>query len=592
MKMLTVMRMSARRILMDPKEYLFGFILLQSIRWAIGLPILSFLFYRMLDTAGLVSITNKNIVQLFASPLAIVLLIILLFLLTFFVFYEFGYYFLVAKFQRTDEEFTSRTILKELNRKVPKFFSLYFIVFTIYLCLLLPIASLGMNTSWTEALKIPNFITDELANTMSGKMMLGLGLIVVLYINARFIFAMLYFSTERNASMRDGLKKSWVHSRGKSIRIVTSLVTIVFTFSVIAVGLAFVTLIPLFIGESFLGMNLPIVAGVSLTIVQGIFFATSALMQPMLTEAITIIERGEEAIGKVTSYRKTLGFYMKHFWPIFLLGFIVFSWIHTNTLKETLYQPKTKIVAHRGYSSAALENTIASLEEAAKAGADLVEMDIQETKDGKFVVYHDKTLRRLAGESRIVGEMTLAELTEVTLTNGHFVEPLPSFEAYIDRAKELDIRLLVETKTYEHESADMEANLVKLLHEKGVAYNYVVQSLDLSHLRKFQAIDPLIPTSDVLALNVGSLPKTDMPFLSLEDFSVTGDLVKDANRHDKKIFVWTVNEEELMHAYMRMGVYGIITNHVTDAVNVRNMYEEEQGLVQRLLWIIEENRPI
>lgn len=449
-----------------------------------------------------------------------------------------------------------------------------------------------MSTSWTDTLQIPHFITDEVTNTIGGKIALVIGLLVVIYINARFVFTVLYFSTEREASMRESLKKSWQYSRGKVVRVVTSLLTIVLTFSMMAIGLMFIALTPLFIGEAYLEMNLPIIAGITLTIIQGIFFTTGALMQPMLTEAITIIERGEETVGKVTSYRKTLGVYFKRFWPLFVLGFIVFSFIHTNTLKETVYQPMTKIVAHRGYSAVALENSLASLEAAAEAGADMVEMDIQETKDGKFVVYHDKTLRRLAGDSRVVGEMTFDELMEVTLSDGYYSEPLPSFEEYIDYAKTLNIRLLVETKTYGHESAEMEENLVKLLHDKEVAYEYVVQSLDIEHLRKLQKIDPLIPTSDVIALNVGRLPKTPSQFLSLEDFSVTKKLVQNANQQDKKIFVWTVNKEELMHNHMRLGVYGLITNHVTDAVNVRNTYEEEQGLLQRLLWIIEGSRPI
>ena len=590
MKMFTVMRMSARRILMDPKEYLFGFFLLQSMRWALAVPLVTFLFYTMLNTAGLVSVTNTNMIQLLASPLALGILIVLLFLLTFFAFYEFGYYFLVAKYQRLGEPFTFRTILRELNAKVPKFFSIHFLIFTIYLVLLLPIASLGMSTSWTEALQIPHFITDEVANMSYGKIALGIGLAVVLYVNARFVFTVLYFSTEREASMRQSLKKSWRHSKGKVLRIVTSLVTIVFTFTASATMLITLTLAPLFIAESYFEMQLPIVAGISFTVIQGILFTTSALMQPMLTEAVTIIERGEERIGKVTSYRRTFGTYLRRFWPLLALGFIVFAFIHTNTLKETVYQPMTKVVAHRGYAAVALENTIASLDAAAEAGADMVEMDIQETKDGQFVVYHDKTLRRLAGDSRVVGEMTLDELTKVTLTDGHHIEPLPSFEEYIDRAKELDIRLLVETKTYGHESAEMEQNLVQLLHEKEVAYDYVVQSLDIPHLRKIQAIDPLIPTSDVIALNVGRVPKTESIFLSLEDFSVTADLVKNAEKEDKKIFVWTVNKENLMHHYIRMGVYGLITNHVSDAVDVRDTYEEEQGLLQRLLWLIEENQ--
>lgn len=591
MKIFTVMRMSARRILMDPKEYLFGFILLQSIRWTVGLPLISFLFYMMLNSAGLVSITNTNVVQLFASPLAIIALTVLLFLLTFLAFYEFGYYFLLAKYQRSETPFTYKTILKQLNKKIPKFFNLHMIFFTLYVVLLLPIASLGMSTSWTEALQIPHFITDELMNTVGGKALLFISLLIVLYVNTRLVFTVLYFATNESISMREALKKSWKETKGKVRRIVPSLVTIVSSFALIALGTTLILSLPLLISESLFDVQLPLVAGFTLAIIQGTLFTLSALLQPMLTEAVTVIERGEEQLGKVTSYRKTFGMYLKRFWPILMLAFMIFGLIHTNTLKQTVYQPITKIVAHRGYSAVALENTVASLEAAAEAGADMVEMDIQETKDGKFVVYHDKTLRRLAKDSRTVGQMTLDELTDITISDGRHREKIPSFEEYIEIAKELDVRLLVETKTYGHESAEMEENLVDLLHEQEVAYDYVVQSLDIPNLRKINEVDPLIPTSDVIALNVGELPNSPAPFLSLEDFSVTQKLVQHANEQEKKIFVWTVNKEELMHSYMRLGVYGLITNHVTDAVKVRNVYEEEQGMYQRLKWILEEQNP-
>lgn len=591
MKILTVMRMSARRILMDPKEYLFGFILLQSIRWTVGLPLISFLFYMMLNSAGLVSITNTNVVQLFASPLAIIALTVLLFLLTFLAFYEFGYYFLLAKYQRSETPFTYKTILKQLNKKIPKFFNLHMIFFTLYVVLLLPIASLGMSTSWTEALQIPHFITDELMNTVGGKALLFISLLIVLYVNTRLVFTVLYFATNESISMREALKKSWKETKGKVRRIVPSLVTIVSSFALIALGTTLILSLPLLISESLFDVQLPLVAGFTLAIIQGTLFTLSALLQPMLTEAVTVIERGEEQLGKVTSYRKTFGMYLKRFWPILMLAFMIFGLIHTNTLKQTVYQPITKIVAHRGYSAVALENTVASLEAAAEAGADMVEMDIQETKDGKFVVYHDKTLRRLAKDSRTVGQMTLDELTDITISDGRHREKIPSFEEYIEIAKELDVKLLVETKTYGHESAEMEENLVNLLHEQEVAYDYVVQSLDIPNLRKINEVDPLIPTSDVIALNVGELPNSPAPFLSLEDFSVTKKLVQHANEQEKKIFVWTVNKEELMHSYMRLGVYGLITNHVTDAVKVRNVYEEEQGMYQRLKWILEEQNP-
>ncbi|GGG26296.1 glycerophosphoryl diester phosphodiesterase [Lysinibacillus alkalisoli] len=589
MKMFSVLQMSAKRITANPKEYLFGFILLQSIRWFIALPIVLFLFYTMLEMAGLSSITNTNLVQLLSSPLALVCLLILLFLLTFFIFYEFGYYFLLAKYQRSNEKFTFRTIIRDLNAKLPKFFSLHFLLFTVYMAIMLPIASLGLNTSWTASLQIPKFITDELENTTMGAIIVLVSLLLVLYVNVRFIFTLLYFATDKEASLRKSLKLSWQNTKGKVIKIVVSLLLIVVSFSLIITCTTLISLAPLFIAEHYAHIQLPILAGISFTLIQGVAFVLSALLQPMLTEALTIIERGDQQQVVSTYQGMTLTQYAKKYRWLLAAGFIIFAFIHTSTLKETVYQPLTKIVAHRGYAAVALENTVASLEAAHKAGAEMVEMDIQETKDKKFVVYHDKTLRRLGGSSDIIGKMTLAELEQVTLTSGKFKEPLPTFEDYIDRAKELDMKLLVETKIYGHESPEMEANLIKLLQEKDVAYDYVVQSLDPKHLKKMKELDPLIATSEIIALNIGEIPDTTADFLSLEDFSVTKSLKQRADEADKKIFVWTVNQEDLMHHYMRLDVYGLITNYVTEAVKVRDSYEEDQGLLQRVQFLIEEN---
>lgn len=64
-------------------------------------------------------------------------------------------------------------------------------------------------------------------------------------------------------------------------------------------------------------------------------------------------------------------------------------------MNATLYEPNTKIIAHRGDTMNAVENTVEAIESAAEAGADYSEIDIQETKDHQFVVFHDMTLRRL-----------------------------------------------------------------------------------------------------------------------------------------------------------------------------------------------------
>src|ERR1035438_9941021 len=68
------------------------------------------------------------------------------------------------------------------------------------------------------------------------------------------------------------------------------------------------------------------------------------------------------------------------------------------------------IIAHRGFSSRYLENTLASVRAALQLGVDLVEIDVQETRDGELIVFHDYRLRRICGVRGRVRDKTLAEI--------------------------------------------------------------------------------------------------------------------------------------------------------------------------------------
>lgn len=73
-KTIEIVRMSIQRIILDPRDYIIGFIILQLLQWLVAIPILTFLFHRALHAAGMQGITDGNIGQLLQSPLAILLL--------------------------------------------------------------------------------------------------------------------------------------------------------------------------------------------------------------------------------------------------------------------------------------------------------------------------------------------------------------------------------------------------------------------------------------------------------------------------------------------------------------------------------------
>ena len=74
------------------------------------------------------------------------------------------------------------------------------------------------------------------------------------------------------------------------------------------------------------------------------------------------------------------------------------------------WDENVEITAHRGDSSEAPENTIPAFEAAIESGADWIELDVGVTKDGVLVVLHDEDLKRVAGDSRKIGELTFEEV--------------------------------------------------------------------------------------------------------------------------------------------------------------------------------------
>src|SRR3990167_2098680 len=83
-----------------------------------------------------------------------------------------------------------------------------------------------------------------------------------------------------------------------------------------------------------------------------------------------------------------------------------------------------KIIGHRGASSLALENTVASILAAKEAGVDAVEFDVRQTADGVFVLCHDQTVSRVSDQQHIIKDTNLVDLRAIALRNGEHIATL------------------------------------------------------------------------------------------------------------------------------------------------------------------------
>ena len=221
------------------------------------------------------------------------------------------------------------------------------------------------------------------------------------------------------------------------------------------------------------------------------------------------------------------------------------------------------ITSHRGYSSAAPENTLPAFQLAIDHGSDRAELDVQMTKDGVVMVTHDTNLRRCTGRNANIYDMTYDEVRKLDAGRwfgAKFAKTrIPTLEEVLDLCKG-KIQLNIEIKP-SAATPDLEAETVRIIHEKGFEKDCVITSQSYESLCKVKELDPEIETGYILALGVGSfydLPAAD--FFSVEATFITSGMVQQIHKRGKTISAWTINREEDASNMLSLGVDDIITD--------------------------------
>ncbi len=251
---------------------------------------------------------------------------------------------------------------------------------------------------------------------------------------------------------------------------------------------------------------------------------------------------------------------------------------------KLLNAKRTLIIGHRGYPQFAPENTMPSWKLALEAGADMAELDYYHTKDGKLIVIHDPTLdrttdatNRWGGKKISVTGKTAAELQ--SLDAGSWFDAkyvgtrLPLLTDVLDFVQGAGGVTLIERKEGDA------ATCVKMLHEKKLINQVVVQAFDWDYLKAFHELEPgqvLGALGPPKTLADGSKPAEKSKVLSaawLDELVKTGakaavwsdqvnrEAVELAHKRGLKVWVYTINDPALANKLLDMGVDGLITNN-------------------------------
>lgn len=565
-------------------DYLTTGIVLQLLRFLVLFPLVKFMFNFALSHAGIYAITGDTILTLITNPLSIAVLLLLLLIIGISIYVELGFYFLLADAQRKNEPYTLQSILKKLFKKIKYFFSIYSFVFVLYFVIIMPLAPIGLQGGITTRLYIPTFIVDELFLTTRGMIIYFAAIGVILYIALRLIYSVYFFVTEEKTNITGALKKSWKMSKRKSFYnyfLVFIISTLYILFMIILIA---IVCIPMIVADSFFNNGIVFFASISTTLAQIVLIIAGGLLSPILFNLIVETAHTNEERRKYKGF-KVSNVERKILQARWLKIAIVIALIGTTgvnyyNLHDGVFVSETLIVAHRGTKDEAVENSMTSLLDSIKIGADMMELDIQETSDQRFVVMHDYDLKRMAGINRKVYDMTLEELQQVEIYQNGYTDTISSLDEFFDVAKENKFKLLVEIKPHGNESDQMTENLIKLINEKGVKDLIVLQSLSLNAIDEVKKLDPSIKTCYVIPLVIGQLPITNHDYVALEDFSFSKRIIEEARANYKGIFAWTIDDK--LSEYLEYNIEGVITNVPQEAIELKEVFAD-QPIIYRFL---------
>ena len=249
------------------------------------------------------------------------------------------------------------------------------------------------------------------------------------------------------------------------------------------------------------------------------------------------------------------------------------------------------VIAHRAGMLHAPENTLAALEVAIRQKADSAEIDVQRSRDGEVVVIHDADLMKMARDSRRIGETDYAELIRVDVGrefHRDFAgERLARLSDFLRKASGR-IKLLIELKYYGMDS-ELAQETVRIVREAGMAGEVAMMSLELSSVRQLQRLAPEIPVGYLSAVGLGRLTRLDVDFLAVSIREATNVLLRNADKKNMPVYVWTVNDVDSMLDMLEIGVDGLITDDPALAAeviaNVAELLPAERLMLRfRHLW--------
>jgi glycerophosphoryl diester phosphodiesterase len=233
------------------------------------------------------------------------------------------------------------------------------------------------------------------------------------------------------------------------------------------------------------------------------------------------------------------------------------------------------VIAHRGASGHAPENTLAAFRRAVALGASFIETDLHLSRDAHFVAIHDETVNRTTNGRGKVHDLTLADLRRLDAGSwfgSEFSgERIPTLEEILEFSKKNDVVFYLELKPTGAWGG--EHALIGALRETGEIARSVVISFDAGIIAGLRKIEPTLMTGLLFDGQIDQ-PLERAVEVGARQVAIRGDLVTpaliaEARKRDLQVVCWTVNQSAHMRLLIEAGVDGIMSDYPDRLVAAR-----------------------
>lgn len=547
-------------------------------------PLFLFAAQNVLTGMGFRVVTDSLLPAIVKRPRGMMLVVVGVILLsTWLVVANIGMLLISSRVVRGREAVRTRSILAGAVTKIPRLLFPGMLVNLIYFALFIPLERVGVQISGLQGLHIPDFIMDAVFSDPKNLIFGGIILLVCLYLSFRWMF-FFPLMLDQKKSIRAALRESAQLFRNNRRMLLSERICLFTGFLGVLLGLAafwrilIQIIFPLFNLEKTLQRTLVgalfLVQGIGGMLIYSIFSPFAALhLYRLFVRVVDQAGSGEASYYfQPKKERANRAYHLVKGHPLGAWGiaivFLVLSSIGVGTAFRTTegIVKRIEVVGHRcGGGKVMPENSISGIKYSIEHGASWIELDVQRTRDGEYILNHDATFQRVAGVSKSSREMTYAQIRKLSIGTKYGDpfrhERIPTLrEALRLCCGRIAVNIELKGETADRQMAE---DVIAIVQEEGMLDQVILSSLDHELIAWVYKKYPQVSCGSIYFLYYGDVNDVAADWLILEETSAREDLIDEAHQAGKGVMVWTINDDDSMKKFMYSGVDAIITDEVS-----------------------------